>query len=195
MTSTGPKPCQSCPVNAIGAMWSCSKPSQPCREMFCTWYARESALEKCTKKYGLVAANATADRARPTSARLHSRQLTSTSGTSRKTPGYLKLVAMPAARPASSIRPLTSSASETATPSVNGTSVTAMREYATCVVSTATATPATIPARSPYARRPSHHDAATVPSASTITTIRAARYDGCDSHAWNGAITYISSVG
>src|SRR5215471_6339261 len=150
--------------------------------MFCTWYARDSALPKCTMKYGLVAANATADNAIP-------------SGTSRKTPGYLKLVAIPAARPASSIRPITRSVSETATPSVSGTSVTAMREYATCVVSTATATPATIPARSPYARRPSHHDAATAPSASTITTIRAARYDGCDSHAWNGAITYISSVG
>src|SRR5690242_6259618 len=127
-------------------MWSCSKPSQPCREMFCTWYARDSALPKCTMKYGLVAANATADSAIPTSTRRGCRQPTSTSGTSRKTPGYLKLVAMPAARPASSIRPITSSVSETATPSVSGTSVTAMRA------------PAEPPRRGDRAQREHDHD-------------------------------------
>src|SRR5262249_62263856 len=126
-----------------------SKPSQPRREISCTSYARESALRKWTKKYGLVAAKAASDRPSATSVRRHSRQLTSTSGTSRNTPGYLKLVAIPAARPASSIRPVTSNASETATASVSGTSVTAIREYVTCVVSTATAAAATIPAISP----------------------------------------------
>ena len=50
-----------------------------------------------------------------------------------------------------------------------------MREYATCVVSTATAAAATAPAAPPYARLPSHQDAATEPTASTSTTIRAAR--------------------
>jgi len=61
----------------------------------------------------------------------------------------LKLVARPAASPPNSIRPETRSASEAVTPSVSGTSVTAMREYATSVVATATATAAIAPAVSP----------------------------------------------
>ena len=105
------------------------------------------------------------------------------------------LVARPATSPASSIRPETSSASDAATPSVSGTSVTAIREYVTSVTSTATSAAATAPAGPPYARLPSHHEAATAPSASISTTIRAARYDGELSHAWNGASRYISRLG
>ena len=105
------------------------------------------------------------------------------------------LMARPATRPASSIRPETRRASDAATPSVSGTSVTAIREYATSVTSTATSAAATAAAGTPYARRPSHQDAAIAPSASTSTTIRAARYDGAPCQAWNGASRYMSSVG
>ena len=64
-------------------------------------------------------------------------------------PGYLKPIATPAATPASSMRPDTSSASVAATPRVRGTSVTAMREYATEVVATASAAAAIGPAAPP----------------------------------------------
>ena len=109
-------------------MWSCSKPSQPCRASRCTRSASPTALERWTTKYGLVAQKAAAAAASPIASRRHCRQPATTSGTSRKIPGYLKLIAIPAASPASSIRPATISASATATPSVSGTSVTAMRE-------------------------------------------------------------------
>ena len=46
------------------------------------------------------------------------------------------------------------------TPSVSSTSVTAMREYATWVVATATTTAVAIPASVPTATRPSHQAAA-----------------------------------
>jgi len=86
---------------------------------------------------------------------------------------------MPTAIPASSSGPRTISASATTTPSVSGTSVTAMCPYATFVVSTATIAAATAPASAlPYARCASHQVAATAPTASTTTPIRAARYDG-----------------
>src|SRR6266550_2778493 len=111
-----------------------------------------------------------------------------TSGTSKKTPGYLKPIARPIAMPASSSRPDTSSASEAATPSVSGTSVTAACEYATWIVHTATAAAATTPAEAvPKARRPSHQVAAIATVASTTPTIRAVRYDGSSCQSWNGA--------
>src|SRR5512133_429536 len=176
-------------------MWSCSKPSQPLRARFWMRYASATALPKCTKKYGLVRANAATQDAAPIATRRHCPHAATTSGTSRNTPGYLKLVARPAATPASSIRPVTSSASDAATPRVSGTSVTAMREYATCVVSTATQAAATGPASPPYARLPSHQVAATAPTASATTTSRAVRYEGCAANASNGASKYISSDG
>jgi hypothetical protein len=85
------------------------------------------------------------------------------------------------------------SVSATATPSVSGTSVTASREYATWIVQTATAAAATSPV--PYALRPSHQVAAIAPSERTTATIRAVRNEGSSCQAWNGAFTYISSVG
>ena len=66
--------------------------------------------------------------------------------------GYLKPAATPIATPAAGRRRVTISPSATATPSVIGTSVTAIREYATCVTSTAVTAPATNPAIVPYAR-------------------------------------------
>ena len=75
-------------------------------------------------------------------------------------------------------------------------SVTASREYATCTVETATIAAATAPAVAlPYERRASHHVAAIEPSPSTSTTTRAVSNDGWLCHAWNGASTYMSSVG
>ena len=109
-------------------MWSCSNPSQPWRASRCTRSASPTALERWTTKYGLVAQKATAEATRPIASRRHCRQPATTSGTSKKIPGYLKLIASPAATPASSIRPATINASATATPSVSGTSVTAIRE-------------------------------------------------------------------
>src|SRR6059058_3827094 len=102
-------------------------------------------------------------------------------------------MAAPTASPASSRRPFTISARATATPSVSGTSVTAAREYATSIVQTATTAAATTPV--PYARRPSHHAAAIAPSEMTTSTILAVKNDGELCHAWNGAFTYINSVG
>jgi hypothetical protein len=55
------------------------------------------------------------------------------------------------ATPAAGSRRETISPSAAATPSVNGTSVTAMREYATCVTSNAVIAAATKPAVVPYA--------------------------------------------
>ena len=66
-------------------------------------------------------------------------------------------------------------------------SVTAMREYATEVVSTATTAAATAPAAPPYARSPSHHEAAIAPRPSTSTMTLASRYEGELAKAWNGA--------
>ena len=72
-------------------------------------------------------------------------------------------------------------------PSASGTSVTATREYATWVVATA-ASPAPVHAAAgPYARRPSHHAAATDATPRPIATSRAAPYDGSSAQAWNGA--------
>src|SRR5580765_5759037 len=130
----------------------------------------------------------------PDSASLrHCFQPATTSGTSRKTPGYLKPIARPIAIPASSSLPVTSSVSATATPSVSGTSVTAACEYATWIVHTATTAAATTPAEGvPNARRPSHQAAAIAARASTTPTIRAVRYDGSSCQAWKGALTYMS---
>src|SRR5207247_11461900 len=148
---------------------------------------------RCTSTKGLDAKNAATASTIPTASRLQRCQPATTSGTSKKTPGYLKPVASPTAMPANSILPLTISARATATPSVSGTSVTAVREYATWIVQTATTAAATSPV--PYARRPSHHAAAIDPSDSTTATMRAVRNDGSSCHAWNGAFTYIRSVG
>ena len=80
-------------------MWSCSNPSQPCRASRWTRSASPSALERWTTKYGLVAQKAAAAATSPIASRRHWRQPATTSGTSRKIPGYLKLIAIPAARP------------------------------------------------------------------------------------------------
>ena len=75
-------------------------------------------------------------------------------------------------------------------------SVTDSREYATCTVHTATIAAATAAAVAfPNARRASHDVAAIDPSAKTTATIRAVSSEGSSCHAWNGAWTYISSVG
>jgi hypothetical protein len=74
-------------------------------------------------------------------------------------------------------------------------SVTAMREYATCTPAIPVATAATPPAVTPYERSPSHHAAATPATPIATTTSRAARYDGADCQASNGASTYVSSGG
>ena len=74
--------------------------------------------------------------------------------------------------------------------------MTAACEYATWIVHTATTAAATTPADGvPNARRPSHQAAAIAAMASTTPTMRAVRYDGSLCQAWNGALTYISSVG
>ena len=70
-----------------------------------------------------------------------------------------------------------------------------MREYATCVVATATVAAPTRAALVPYARRPSHHVAATPPSPNATATARAAPKDTWPKSAWNGASTYINSDG
>src|SRR5712691_4139208 len=191
-TSAGPSPSHSRPTKAIGAMWSCSKPSQPSRASRWTRNASCHAWWPCTTTNGLEARNAATASTPDTASLRHCFQPATTSGTSRNTPGYLKPVARPTAMPASSSRPDTSNASETATPRVSGTSVTAACEYATWIVQTATTAAATTPAAGvPKARRPSHQVAAIADVARTTPTIRAVRYDGSFCHAWNGALTYI----
>ena len=122
-----------------------------------------------------MTANPTTRSPSETARRRNCRKPTTASGTASSTPGYLKPVATPAARPAHSSRPVTASASETATAAVSGTSVTATCEYATWVEHTATAAAATSPALRPYATRPSHHEPATAPTPKAATTSRAAR--------------------
>ena len=126
--SAGPKPSQSLPANAIGAAWSCSKPSQPVCAQRSTRHASPAACRKSISTYGLVAAKATTASATPIARRLHRPHAAATSGARRMIPGYFALAASPTASPASSIRPETISASATVTPTVSGTSVTAMRE-------------------------------------------------------------------
>ena len=183
MIKTGPNPCHSRSTNAIGAAWSCSKPSQPCRARRWTRNASCSAWRRWTRTKGLDARKHAIIRPTPEASRRQAPHAATTSGTTRKTPGYLNPVARPAAAPASSIRPDTINASDAATPSASGMSVTASREYATCTVQTAAAAAATAPACGPYARRPSHHVAATDATANTIATMRAVRNDGSDCHA------------
>jgi hypothetical protein len=63
--------------------------------------------------------------------------------------GYFNPAAIPMATPAAGRRPAIMRTSATATPRVSGTSVTAIREYATCVTSTAVTAAATKPAVTP----------------------------------------------
>src|SRR5436189_185765 len=170
MISAGPSPCQSRSGNAIGAMWSCSKPSQPLRASRWTRNASCQAWRLCTRTNGLDARNAVTISASESARRRQRCHAATISGTTRKTPGYLKPIARPDATPASSRRPDTISASAAPTPSVSGTSVTASCEYATWVVQTAVATAATAPATLPYADRPSHQAAAPAPRAATSGT-------------------------
>ncbi len=72
---------------------------------------------------------------------------------------------------------------------VSRTSVTAIREYATCTPATAVATAATPPARTPYERSPSHHADATPARPITTATMRAVKYEGASCQAWKGACT------
>ena len=139
ITSTGPSPAQSFPLNEKSAHESCSKPSQPSRASRCT---REASLHACcgwTRTNGLVArkariASPSGDRQPPP---LPPRRPRRTARAGRR-PGYFALAARPAATPAHSSLPVTASASDTVISAVIGTSVTAACEYATPIVSTAT---------------------------------------------------------
>src|SRR4051794_14209008 len=195
MSRTGPRPLHSLPAKAIPDQWSCSKPSQPSR---CSREIRRNAdhvSPASMSTNGDAAKNARAASAADSTRRRRRRQPTTTSGTSASAPGYFAAVARPIATPAHSSRPVTRSASATVTSVVSGTSVTAACENATCVVSTAVIAAATAPATTPYAADPSHHAAATPPSANATITNRPARYDGAACHAWNGATAYVTSVG
>src|SRR5215211_4571961 len=132
---------------------------------------------------GDAAKNARRARASDNASRRHWCQATTTSGTATRTPGYLAAAANPIATPASSKRPVTSSASATVTNVVNGTSVTAACEKATCVDSTAVTSAAIAAATVPYAAAPSHQAAATPATASATTTSRPVRYEGSPCHA------------
>src|SRR4051794_6792515 len=159
---------------------------------------RRSALHESpasSTTNGEAAKKATAARASETASFLHLPQRTTTSGTSVSAPGYFAAVANPIAAPATSNRPVTSSASATVTRVVSGTSVTAACENVTCVASTAVAAAAIAPATVPYEREPSHHAAAMPPRAMATMTKRPVRYDGAACQAWNGATAYITSVG
>ena len=144
---------------------------------------------------GLVRANPTTASAPARPSAFHLPHPATITGTAAIAPGYLADAARPTASPAHSMRPPTASASTQVTASVSSTSVTAIREYATWVVATATAAAPTIAAPVPYARRPSHHVAPTPPSPSATATKRAARNDGPPKSACTGASTAISRDG
>ena len=138
---------------------------------------------------GLVTTNAAAASPTEIPTRRHAPKPATTIGTTRTAPGYFADAASPAATPAHSSRPETSSASVAVTPSVRSTSVTAIREYAACVVATATPTAPVIPAAVPYATRPSHQAAATPSTPTSTATTRAAPYEGSSRPIWVGART------
>ena len=140
ITSTGPSPAHSFPLNEKSAHESCSKPSQPSRASRCTrrgvaprlaaggrgrtgwWRGRRGSRVRRE-----IAEPPPPPPRRPRPAARAGRR-----------PGYFALAARPAATPAHSSLPVTASASETVISAVIGTSVTAVCEYATPIVSTAT---------------------------------------------------------
>ena len=186
-SAPGPRLSQSRSTNATGAEPSFSNPSQPfsARSPHAPGVLGRLAGVQTTN--GLATANATAPRPMATASRRRSRYPATTSGTSNTMPGYFAAVASPASSPASSSRLVTRSPSETVASVVNGTSVTAVREYATWAVATAVKAAATKPARVPYARAPSHHAAAMPATPTATTTSRPARYEGSSRPSWKGA--------